>query len=247
MTALLSTRGLSKRFGGLLAVDEVSLDLPRGGVRAIIGPNGAGKTTLVSLISGRFPASAGQILFKGRDITRQRPWHRARAGIVYTFQVTSVYASLSCFENVALAAQRRLARGALGQLWLDERALQARVAEVLAQVGLAGAGAQRADALPYGHQRLLEVAMSLALEPEVLILDEPTQGLAQAEIAALSERVREISAQVTVLLIEHNMAVVLDLAQVVTVMDRGRVIAEGAPAEIERDAQVQRAYLGGRC
>ncbi len=247
MTALLSTRGLSKRFGGLLAVDEVSLDLPRGGVRAIIGPNGAGKTTLVSLISGRFPASAGQILFKGRDITRQRPWHRARAGIVYTFQVTSVYASLSCFENVALAAQRRLARGALGQLWLDERALQARVAEVLAQVGLAVAGAQRADALPYGHQRLLEVAMSLALEPEVLILDEPTQGLAQAEIAALSERVREISAQVTVLLIEHNMAVVLDLAQVVTVMDRGRVIAEGAPAEIERDAQVQRAYLGGRC
>ncbi|MDH3451067.1 MAG: ABC transporter ATP-binding protein [Gammaproteobacteria bacterium] len=244
MTPVLATTGLAKRFGGLLAVDGVDFEVPRGQIRAVIGPNGAGKTTLMGLISGRLTPSAGRISFNGRDVTRQRAWDRARSGIVYTFQVTSIYAELSCYENVALAAQRQLAGGMFAQLLLDEKHIAERVAAALHQVGLERVSAQRADSLPYGHQRLLEVAMSLALEPQLLILDEPTQGLANAEIDALCEHVRAIAGRITVVIIEHNMPVVLDLADCITVMERGAVLAEGDPAQIAGDPQVQRAYLG---
>ena len=231
---LLETAALSRRFGGLQAVDAVSLRLSPGEIRAIIGPNGAGKTTLVSMISGRLRPSSGTIRFKDRDITRQRAWRRVLGGIVYTFQVTSIFRNLSLFDNVALAAQRR------GTADLAERTVAA-----LGRVGLAGDIERMAGALPYGHQRLLEVAMGLALEPELLILDEPTQGLANHEIAAFCDLVRRIAEDATVLLIEHNMSVVLELADRITVMDKGAVIAEGTPAEIEADPDVQRAYLGG--
>jgi branched-chain amino acid transport system ATP-binding protein len=244
MTPVLATAGLAKRFGGLLAVDNVYFEVPKGQIRAVIGPNGAGKTTLMGLISGRLTPSAGRISFNGRDVTRQRAWDRARSGIVYTFQVTSIYAGLSCYENVALAAQRHLAGGMFAQLLLDEERISERVTDALRQVGLAHAISQRADSLPYGHQRLLEVAMSLALEPQLLILDEPTQGLANAEIDTLCQRVREIADHVTVVIIEHNMPVVLELAHCITVMERGAVLAEGEPAQIASDPQVQRAYLG---
>ena len=241
---LLETRRVARSFGGLQAVRGVDLRLGSGEIRAVIGPNGAGKTTLVGLISGRIPPSAGTILFKGEDITRLKPWSRVMRGIVYTFQVTSIYPALSCYENVALAAQRRLPGGLAERLTPGEARVGTRVREALARVGLGDAIERRAGELPYGHQRLLEVAMGLALEPELLIMDEPTQGLAPHEVGAFCDLARDIAGGATVLLIEHNMAVVLELADRVTVMDRGAVIADGTPAEIEADAEVQRAYLG---
>ncbi len=241
---LLETSALCKNFGGLRALRQVDFALAGGEIRAIIGPNGAGKTTLVSVISGRIRPSGGRVAFKGRDITRLRDWERVNRGIVYTFQVTSIYRNLSCYENVALAAQRRLVRGPIDRIRLGEEAIAEAVEAALARVGLAGRMDLQADELPYGHQRLLEVAMGLALQPELLILDEPTQGLAQQEISELCELIRGVAKAATVLLIEHNMSVVLELAETVTVMDQGEIIAEGTPAEIERHPEVQRAYLG---
>ena len=240
MASLIETRGLTRRFGGLTAVDAVNLRVERGEIRAIIGPNGAGKTTLVGLICGRIAPSAGTILYEGRDITQAPPWRRLVDGIVYTFQVTSIFKGLSCYENVALPAQRRLMRG----LRVNERAVAERVHASLDAVGLSGLAEQRADQLAYGHQRLLELAMALAAEPRLLILDEPTQGLAESEIERFCDLVRAIAQRATVLLIEHNMPVVLSLARRVTVMEAGTIIAEGTPGEIEKDAAVQKAYLG---
>ncbi len=242
--ALLETARIAKRFGGLEAVRDVDFRLAAGEVRAIIGPNGAGKTTLVGIISGRIRPTSGRVAFKGRDITRLKASDRVNRGIVYTFQVTSIYQALSCYENVALAAQRRLIGRLVDRFALREQRIAERVEAALAEVGLTGVIDRRADELPYGHQRLLEVAMGLALEPELLILDEPTQGLAREEIAGFCDLIRKIAEAATVLLIEHNMSVVLELADRITVMDKGRIIAEGTPAEIERHPKVQRAYLG---
>jgi branched-chain amino acid transport system ATP-binding protein len=244
VTPLLETRGLSKRFGGLEAVSGVDFRLDRGEVRALIGPNGAGKTTLVGLVSGRVRPTAGRVSFAGRDITRLPAWERAVLGIVYTFQVTSIYRGLSVYDNVALAAQRRQLRASLDWLAPDHGVVAAAVEAALARVGLTGLASLHAGALAYGHQRVLEVAMALALGPELLILDEPTQGLAGDEIEALCGLVRGLAGTTTVLLIEHNMPVVLELASRVTVMDRGRILAEGTPREIEAHPEVQRAYLG---
>ncbi len=241
---LLETSGLCKNFGGLQAVRDVDFRIAGGEIRAIIGPNGAGKTTLVNVISGRIRPSNGRIAFKGRDITRLRDWQRVNRGIVYTFQVTSIYRNLSCYENVALAAQRRLMGGPIDRVALAEQRIAEAVEAALGRVGLAGLMHRQAKELPYGHQRLLELAMGLALEPELLILDEPTQGLAQQEISEFCRLIRSIARAATVLLIEHNMPVVLELAETVTVMDKGAIIAEGTPAEIERHPEVQRAYLG---
>jgi branched-chain amino acid transport system ATP-binding protein len=244
VSPLLETRGLWKRFGGLEAVSDVDLQLDRGEVRALIGPNGAGKTTLVGLISGRLQPTAGEVRLAGRDITRLRSWDRTNLGIAYTFQVTSIYRKLSAHDNVALAAQRRRLRTPLDWLALDRGPVETDVAAALARVGLGDLRDRRAGQLAYGHQRVLEVAMALALQPELLILDEPTQGLAGDEIEALCRLVRQIEGTTTVLLIEHNMGVVLELASRVTVMDRGRILAEGTPREIEAHPEVQRAYLG---
>ena len=244
VTPLLETRAIGKRFGGLEAVGGVDLRLARGEVRALIGPNGAGKTTLVGLISGRLPPTTGRVFFDGRDVTGLAAPDRVRLGIVYTFQITSVYRKLSVRDNVVLAAQRRRMRRFTDWIGLDTRALAGDVDSALATVGLLHAAGELAGSLAYGHQRLLEIAMALALRPSLLILDEPTQGLAAAEIDGLCQLVREIASESTVLLIEHNMAVVLELAGRITVMDRGRVIAEGTPHEIEAHPEVQRAYLG---
>jgi branched-chain amino acid transport system ATP-binding protein len=242
-TPFFAVEGLTKRFGGLTAVNNVSLSIPAGEIRAIIGPNGAGKSTLVGIICGRLAPTSGQVLYRGRDITAAPPWERLLQGIVYTFQVTSIFKGLSCYENVALPAQRKLMRG-LGRVALAEHSVSQRVNAALGAVGIQELAEKRADELAYGHQRLLEVAMALAAEPQLLILDEPTQGLAEGEIARFCELVRGIARRATVLLIEHNMSVVLSLAQRVTVMDAGAVIAEGTPAEIEAHPQVQKAYLG---
>jgi len=232
---LLSTQGLSRQFGGLNAVSNVDFALQEGEVRAVIGPNGAGKTTLVSMICGRIDPSAGQIAFEGQDITRLRSWERVARGIAYTFQITSIFVNLSCYDNVALAAQRQRHRHA---------DLPARVMESLDRVGLAARSSVIASTLSYGHQRLLEVAIGLALQPKLLILDEPTQGLAEDEIVSFCKLVREIAADATVLLIEHNMQVVMELAHRITVMNNGSILAEGSPAEIRADRRVQEAYLG---
>ncbi|OLS51738.1 ABC transporter ATP-binding protein [Rhodovulum sulfidophilum] len=236
MSALLSTRALSRSFGGLRAVHEVDLDLAPGEVRALIGPNGAGKTTFVSMLIGRVAPSSGRIVFDGRDITRLPAHRRVRLGLAYTFQITSVFARLSVAENVALAARRRFGR--------DRAAVAAEVARTLSRVGLTGRDDSAAGDLSYGHQRLLELAMGLAQAPRLLILDEPTQGLAEAEIEAFKALVRDLAGETAILLIEHNMGVVMELADRITVLDAGLVLAEGAPAAIRADARVQAAYLG---
>jgi branched-chain amino acid transport system ATP-binding protein len=232
---LLSTRGLSREFGGLHAVDNVDFDLEEGEIRAIIGPNGAGKTTFVSLVCGRVPATAGQVFFRSEDISRLPSHRRVRRGIAYTFQITSVFANLSVFDNVALAAQNSSAPGP---------GLEEATDQVLASVGLLERKAATASTLAYGHQRLLELAMGLALSPRLLILDEPTQGLSDAEVAHFCALVRETAAKMTVLLIEHNMDVVMNLARRITVFDRGHILAEGSPEEIRGNVEVQRVYLG---
>ena len=232
---LLSTRGLTKRFDGLHAVEDVDFDLPEGQVRALIGPNGAGKTTVVGMLGGRITPSAGTVAFAGRDISHLPAHRRIGLGMAYTFQITSVFARLSVAENVALAARRKV-RGALG--------VRRMVARSLARVGLEGQSGQIAGTLSYGHQRLLEIAMGLAQRPRLLILDEPTQGLSEAEITGFKALLRDLSASATILLIEHNMSVVMETADRVTVLDFGRILAEGSPAEIHADRAVQAAYLG---
>ncbi|MEQ1954534.1 ABC transporter ATP-binding protein [Mesorhizobium sp. CN2-181] len=238
MTPLIATTGLKKHFGGLRAVDGVDFSVTPGEIRAVIGPNGAGKTTFVSLICGRIEPTAGTILFEGRDITTLPAHRRVRAGIAYTFQITSVFANLSAYDNVALAVQRTLTDGR-GAGHLRDGVIAA-----LSATGLAGRAGEIAGSLSYGHQRLLEVAMGLALKPRLLILDEPTQGLSDGEIEDFVALVREVSRAATVLIIEHNMPVVMALADRITVLDAGKVLAEGAPDDIRADAAVQAAYLG---
>jgi branched-chain amino acid transport system ATP-binding protein len=233
---ILETRKLSRHYGGVAAVRDVSLNVDQGEIRAIIGPNGAGKTTLVGMISGRIQPSSGSVWFRGQDITALPSWQRVKLGIVYTFQVTSIYRNLSCHENVALAAQRRVGN--------SSKLVNEAVSSALSRVGLAEDSSRQAGILPYGHQRLLEVAMGLAIQPSLLILDEPTQGLAPAEIASFCDLIRDVAKSATILLIEHNLKVVLELAQRITVMDSGTILAEGNPEEIEQHPAVQRAYLG---
>jgi branched-chain amino acid transport system ATP-binding protein len=235
---LLTTTGLSRDFGGLRAVDNVDFSLIPGEIRAIIGPNGAGKTTFVSLVCGRIEPSAGTVAFNGADITRLPAHRRVRLGIAYTFQVTSVFANLTTYDNVALPVQRTLEDGC------GKGAIQAGVMEALDRVGLTEHAATPAGQLAYGHQRLLEVAMGLALKPRLLILDEPTQGLADAEIETFIPLVRGIAKNATVLIIEHNMQVVMELAHRITVLNAGKILAEETPERIRSNEAVQDAYLG---
>ncbi len=232
MAALMQAVGLTRHFGGLAAVDGVGISVLPGEVHALIGPNGAGKTTLVSLLSGRIAAQSGQVLLGGQDITPLPAHARVRLGVAYTFQITSIYQGLTVFDNVALAVQGRAD-------------IAAEVARALGRVGLVGFDTQLAGTLSYGHQRLLELAMGLALKPRVLILDEPTQGLAAGEIDGFKTLVQSLVPDIAVLLIEHNMEVVMDLADRITVLNFGKVLAVGTPAEIRANPAVQDAYLGG--
>jgi len=233
-SVILSARALTRHFGGLKAVDGMDFDLAQGEIHALIGPNGAGKTTFVSLLSGRVPVQSGSITFNGLDITDLPAHARVARGIAYTFQITAIYARLPVYDNVALAVQRT-----------GSTALRADTMAALARVGLQDRAAQEAGTLAYGHQRLLEIAMGLALKPRLLILDEPTQGLANSEIDGFKALVRSVVPETTVLLIEHNMDVVMDLAQRITVLNFGKLLAQGTPAEIRANAAVQAAYLGG--
>ena len=231
---LLSTRGLSKHFDGLQAVSKVDFDLPKGEVRALIGPNGAGKTTLVGMICGRLAPSSGTVSFKGQDITHLPAHERVCLGIAYTFQITSVFPRLSTRENVALAARRHLPKAEVDNA----------VETALERVGLQDRMGEDAGNLSYGHQRLLETAMGFVQKPDILILDEPTQGLADSEIDGFKTLIKELRQTTTILLIEHNMSVVMELADRVTVLNFGECLAEGTPQDIHENPKVQAAYLG---
>ncbi|MBW4707515.1 ABC transporter ATP-binding protein [Roseobacter sp. YSTF-M11] len=226
---LLETKLLTKIYGGLTAVEAVDFSLRQGLVHALIGPNGAGKSTFVGMVSGRTPATSGEVWFDGQNISAWPAHKRMRLGMAYTFQITAIYARLSLFENIALAQGMRdqdAALDALGRVGLDERLDQ-----------LAGD-------LSYGHQRLLEFAMGVAQSPRLLILDEPTQGLSESEIAGFNTLIRSLAGETTILLIEHNMDVVMSLADEVTVLQQGRVLSSGTPETVSADPLVQDAYLG---
>jgi branched-chain amino acid transport system ATP-binding protein len=229
---ILSARGLTRHFGGLHAVDQVDLDLQTGEIHALIGPNGAGKTTLVGLLSGRIEAQAGTLHLGGIDISALPAHKRVQMGIAYTFQITSIFQRLTVVQNIALAAE---SRGPVQK---------AKIAALLKRVRLDALSDQMAGTLSHGHQRMLEVAMGLALEPRLLILDEPTQGLAADEIGFFEALIRSVTPQTSVLLIEHNMEVVMGLSDRITVLNFGRVLARGTPQEIRANPLVQAAYLG---
>lgn len=233
---ILTTRGLSRSFAGLRAVHDVNFNLSKGEIRALIGPNGAGKSTFVGMLIGRITPTSGVISFEGKDISNVPAHIRVARGMAYTFQITSVFSRLSVAENVALAARRRLGH--------DKRAVHAEMRHALERVGLFDRCDQIAGDLSYGHQRLLEIAMGLAQNPRLLILDEPTQGLAESEIVDFQKLIKSLVPETTILLIEHNMGVVMELADTVTVLNFGEILAEGTPDEIHANADVQSAYLG---
>ena len=233
---ILHTTGLTKTYAGIKANTDVDFELEQGKITTLIGPNGAGKSTFVGMVSGRIEATRGQVFFEGRDISKLPAHKRIQLGIAYTFQITSIFPGLTLHENVALAARRRL-RG-------DEGAVAAKVTVVLDRVGLADRADQIAGDQSYGHQRLLEIAMGLAQDPKVFILDEPTQGLAESEVQDFIQLMKSLAGEVTILLIEHNMTVVMATADNITVLDQGMVLAKGTPTEIHENAAVQAAYLG---
>ncbi len=237
---IIQARHLNKGFNNVKAIDDMSFDLKEGSITGVIGPNGAGKTTLLKSILGLSPPSTGQIAFEGVDITHLPAHARVALGIAYTFQITSVFSNLSVYDNVALPAQRRVSQAGA----LTDAALKDATLDALARVGLETRADVTAGSLSYGHQRLLEVAMGLALEPALLIHDEPTQGLAESEIEQFMALIREVSQSATILLIEHNMGVVMELADKITVLNFGAVLAEGTPDEIPKDDAVRHAYLG---
>jgi branched-chain amino acid transport system ATP-binding protein len=244
---LLQVDGASKRFGSLVAIDDVSLAIEPGELRAIIGPNGAGKTTFFNLVSGLIAPTAGSIKFEGRDITEIPPEARVKRGMARTFQITEVFPEISVADNIRVAVE--IAAGYRLRPWLGAEAragVAARVGELLEMGGLADKSEVRAGALSHGDQRAAEIMMSLALRPRLLMLDEPTAGMGDQETYDIARLIRRLHRQqgLTIMLIEHDMRVVFNLADRIMVLAEGRVLAEGAPQEIANSDKVQAAYLG---
>jgi branched-chain amino acid transport system ATP-binding protein len=242
---ILETRGLTKEFRGFVAVKDVSLQVRRGTIHALIGPNGAGKTTCFNLLTHFLVPTRGRITFNGRDITGRRPAEIARLGLVRSFQISAVFPHLSVLENVRIALQRR--RGRSFDFWRSERILEglrSRALELLEAVGLAGFAATPAVALPYGRKRALEIATTLALEPEMMLLDEPTAGMAHEDVDRISTLIKQVARNRTVLMVEHNLGVVEHLSDRITVLSRGEVLAEGDYAEVSSNPDVIQAYMG---
>jgi branched-chain amino acid transport system ATP-binding protein len=243
--ALLRARGLSKHFGSLAAVEDVSLDVRAGEIHAIIGPNGAGKTTLLNLLSGELAPTAGTLEFDGADITRWSSDRRAVAGMGRSFQHSAVFDDLDTFENARLAAQTRLPSSMkFFRSASRYEAVNAAAARVLEELDLKAYAATPAGEISHGAQRQLEIAMLLAIAPKLMLLDEPTSGMGRSETAELIAILRRISANHTLILVEHDMDVVFSLADRITVMVNGRVLASGAPAEVRANPEVRTAYLG---
>jgi branched-chain amino acid transport system ATP-binding protein len=242
---ILQTEGLTKEFKGFTAVKTVSLNIRRGTIHALIGPNGAGKTTCFNLITKFLPATAGRIIYEGRDITGAKPHAVARLGLVRSFQISAVFPHLSVLENVRVALQRVL--GTSYHFWRSERSvevLNARAVELLDAVGVKAYADLPAVELPYGRKRALEIATTLALDPQMLLLDEPMAGMGAEDIARTSALIRRVAKDRTVLMVEHNLSVVADLSDRITVLARGEVLAEGSYAEVSSNPQVIEAYMG---
>jgi branched-chain amino acid transport system ATP-binding protein len=251
MSAILEVRNATRRFGGLVAVDDVSFTVPAKGVMAVIGPNGAGKTTLFNLITGTFPPSEGTVLLGGEDVTALKPEAKAARGLVRTFQLVKLFQDLTAIENVKvgshLQTKGRLFASLFQPAWFRaaEAEVEAKADVLLELVGLSRVRDSSAAVLPYGQQRLLEIARALAAKPQILLLDEPAAGLNAEESDRLAETIRRIASDGTsVLLIEHDMKLVMDIADEVVVLDYGRKIAQGAPDMVKKDPAVIAAYLG---
>jgi branched-chain amino acid transport system ATP-binding protein len=243
---ILETRSLTKEFKGFIAVKDVDLQVRRGSIHALIGPNGAGKTTVFNLLTKFLIPSSGQILFNGNDITKVKPADIARKGLVRSFQISAVFPHLTCLENVRVALQKRL-RGDSFDFWRSEKALYSLDGEaerLLESVNLADYRDTAAVELPYGRKRALEIATTLALEPELMLLDEPMAGMGHEDIDRTAELIRKVSANRTILMVEHNLSVVSDLSDKITVLRRGEILAEGPYATVSKDPQVMEAYMG---
>jgi len=242
---ILETRGLTKEFKGFVAVQNVSLRVRRGTIHALIGPNGAGKTTCFNLLTRFLVPTRGQIFYNGREITGSRPARIARMGLVRSFQISAVFPHLSVLENVRIALQRK--RGASFDFWRSVRVLEAlneRARELIEAVGLTEFAATAAVELPYGRKRALEIATTLALEPEMMLLDEPTAGMTHEDVERISALIKQVAANRTVLMVEHNLSVVANLSHSITVLQRGEILAEGDYAAVSKNPQVIEAYMG---
>jgi branched-chain amino acid transport system ATP-binding protein len=242
---ILETEGLTKEFRGFVAVNEVSLKVRRGTIHALIGPNGAGKTTCFNLLTKFLNPTRGRIMYDGRDITVAKPADIARMGLVRSFQISAVFPHLTVLENVRIALQR--ARGGSFDFWRSRRALDGfndRAMALLADVGLASFAEWTAVELPYGRKRALEIATTLALDPVMMLLDEPTAGMGHEDIDRIATLIKTVAANRTVLMVEHNLSVVANLSHCITVLTRGRVLAEGDYDKVSADPAVKEAYLG---
>jgi branched-chain amino acid transport system ATP-binding protein len=242
---ILETRGLTKEFKGFVAVADVNLKVKRGSIHALIGPNGAGKTTCFNLLTKFLIPSAGQIVFDGVDITRESSAHIARRGVIRSFQISAVFPHLSVLENVRVALQRKL--GTSFHFWKPERSLESlngRALELLRAVDLEGYAATPAVELAYGRKRALEIATTLAMEPKLMLLDEPTQGMGLEDVDRIRRLIKQVSADRTILMVEHNMSVVASIADTITVLQRGATLAEGPYAEVSKNPAVMEAYMG---
>ena len=242
---ILETEGLTKEFRGFVAVNNVNLRVRRGTIHALIGPNGAGKTTCFNLLTHFLVPTRGRIVFKGREITGSRPADIARLGLVRSFQISAVFPHLTVLENVRIALQRR--RGGSFDFWRSERTLDdlnGRAGELLDAVGLGAFASTVAVELPYGRKRALEIATTLALDPEMMLLDEPTAGMAHEDVDRISALIRQAAVNRTVLMVEHNLSVVANLSHAITVLARGEVLAEGDYVNVWKNTQVIQAYMG---
>ncbi len=244
-TNILETRGLTKEFRGFVAVSGVDLAVRKGTIHGLIGPNGAGKTTVFNLLTKFLLPTSGTILFRGEDITGERPAHVARRGLVRSFQISSTFPHMTVLENVRIALQRK--RGSSFEFWRSETSLadlDIRAMELLASVELAEHARLKAVELPYGRKRALELATTLALEPELMLLDEPTQGMAHEDVGRVVELIKKVAAGRTVLMVEHNLSVVEHLCDTITVLQRGQVLTEGDYRTVSNDPRVLEAYVG---
>jgi branched-chain amino acid transport system ATP-binding protein len=242
---ILETHGLTKEFRGFTAVHGVDLQIRRGTIHALIGPNGAGKTTVFNLLTKFLEPTAGRILYEGHDITAERPADIARRGMVRSFQISAVFPHLTVRDNVRVALQQKLRNSF--HFWRSERILDrlnSRADVLLEAVGLSTFEAALAVELPYGRKRALEIATTLALDPLMMLLDEPMAGLGQEDIGRISALIRRVAADRTVLMVEHNLSVVADLSDVITVLTRGRILAEGDYGTVSKNPEVREAYLG---
>jgi branched-chain amino acid transport system ATP-binding protein len=242
---ILETQGLSKEFKGFAAVSGVDLRVKRGTIHALIGPNGAGKTTVFNLLTKFLRPTSGRILYNGRDITAEKPAQVARRGMIRSFQISAVFPHLSVLENVRIGLQRRL--GTSFHFWKSERslaALDARAMQLLEGVDLQGFASTLTVELPYGRKRALELATTLALEPELMLLDEPTQGMGHEDVDRVTQLIKKVAANRTVLMVEHNMSVVSGICNTITVLQRGTVLAEGPYSEVSQNPHVMEAYMG---